>query len=98
VPDAGAELWSAVEDHPTQLTQDGEERLRRLVSEAAGRLAAEPERSDEAIANLRLVLDRAAEMTEKGEEDTDLAVLDVTVTEESVEMALRDLCPIFPFC
>lgn len=94
------ELWAEVERHPASLAPDGEERVRQLVVTGAARLVGEPERSDEALANLRRVLDRAAEISAERESDGegDLAVLDVAVSEIGLELALRDLCPIFPFC
>jgi hypothetical protein len=92
------ELWAEVERHPAALAHDGEGRLRGIISAGAEKLAAEPERSDEAMANLRLLLDRAAEMSAEREGDADVAVLDVAVSETGIELALRDLCPIFPFC
>ena len=80
--------------HPSRVTPDGEPRLRQLVDAAAERLCAEPDRVDEAIANLNQLLDRGAEAASFGGETLVVGAVDSS----SVEAALRVLCPIFPLC
>jgi hypothetical protein len=94
------ELWSAVERHPTQLTPEAEQRLRELVDGAATRLASEPERTDEAVANLQRFLDYAAEQGSDSEAEGDVGILalGVEISPADIEAGLRDLCPIFPIC
>lgn len=97
--DLRGRLWQAVQDHPTQLTPDGQQRLRQLVGEAAEPLAAQPERTDEAIKNLRHVLDRAAARESEQERgETTTAYRPTVIDTNKINAALRDLCPIFPIC
>jgi hypothetical protein len=99
-------LWAAVEHHPSRLTPEGERRLQALVAEGAERLASEPDRIDEAVANLQLVLDRAAEdasereegRPERDEGGAGTLAVGATISGDNVDLALRFLCPLFPIC
>jgi hypothetical protein len=96
--DVNGQLWDAVEAHPTVLSDDGESRVRKLVSVGAKQLADEPERSAEAVANLQRILDLSAEKSAASAAGGGALAAGAAITEASVEAALRDLCPIFPFC
>jgi hypothetical protein len=98
-PEIRRELWNTVEEHPTRLTPEAQHRLDRLLGEATTSLAEDPSRVDEAHRNLSLLLDRAAAVGQGGGEESDVMVLErAQVSADDIESALRDLCPIFPFC
>lgn len=93
------QLNAVVEEHPASMTRDGEEAMERLLEQAAARLAEEPDRADEAQQNLQRLLDHAVEIKAGEEGDGDVVTVDrVAVDAISIQLALRDLCPFFPFC
>ncbi len=94
------QLLAAVEEHPASMTPDAEAEMERLLAAAAERLAAEPSRVEEARDNLQRFLDHAAQVR-AGEEGggVDIFTIDrMAVDADSIQLALRDLCPFFPIC
>lgn len=90
---------AVIEEHPASMTRDGEEAMERLLEQAAARVAEEPDRADEAQQNLQRLLDHAAEVKAREEGGTDVFTIDrVAIDADAVRLALRDLCPFFPFC
>jgi len=91
-------LAATVEQHPSRLTRDGNATLERVLDGAAVRLAAEPDRADEAERNLARFLGRAAELSGAAEGVEVLTVDRESIDADALEAALRDLCPFFPIC
>ena len=93
------QLHAAVEEHPARLTASADAAIKRLLNHAAERLAAEPDRADEAQSNLRRFLDRAADAGGRDPGGADVLTVDrAAVDADAIQLALRDLCPIFPIC
>ena len=98
-PELHQQLRQAVEQHPAQMSRDAEEAMEQLLDQAAARLAAEPDRADEARRNLERLLDRAAEAAHDETGGADVLTLErAEVDAGAIQLALRDLCPIFPIC
>ena len=83
------QAWAIINGKLEELTlsHDASVRMEKLIDRGIGNL--EPSRSQEAVANLQLFADKLT-----------LQVRGMTspVGVEDVEVVLRELCPLFPFC
>jgi hypothetical protein len=89
--EARGELRAFVSHHTASMSRGAQRRLATTLDEAAARFSNQPERADEARENIVRFLNRATSLSGGGATFRE-------IDEVGVEMALRDLCPIWPIC